>query len=71
MVSFRDDLYIIYNTRTPSLEGPPAGTLVGPMSLPVSYRKTRLPLREVNFTYFRDILIALYGKEYEEELYES
>jgi hypothetical protein len=64
MASFRDDLYIIYNTRAPSSDGPPPGTPSGPMSLPISYRKTRLPLREVDFAYFRDVLMALYDEEY-------
>lgn len=66
MASFKDDLYVIYNARAPVNEGPPPGTLVGPMSLPISYRKNRLPLNEINFEYFRSILINVNENAFED-----
>ncbi len=56
-MNYKDDLHLIYTSRAPSIDpSVPSGTTVGPMNLPVSYRKTRLPISEVDFAYFRKIL---------------
>ncbi len=56
-MNFKDDLHLIYKSRAPFIDPlVPSGTRVGPMNLPVSYRRNRLPISEVNFPYFRKIL---------------